>query len=161
MRGADGRLSISRSSRDAFAVREWLASDGDERKPDDATLAKGFRCDASGCIAKLPDGKLVAQVLSPDAFEEDCRNAAVVVTAREAPPKCDALIIDRNVSRAQSAIALKRRGDQWEWTAARPKRHDRPWARAVAAPGEPPAPAVARPQPRDATPRPEDLQPGD
>ena len=40
VRGADGRLSINRSGRDAFAVREWLAADGDERKPDDATLAK-------------------------------------------------------------------------------------------------------------------------
>jgi competence protein ComEC len=161
VRGADGRLSISRSGRDAFAVREWLAADGDERKPDDKTLALGFHCDASGCIAKLPDGRLVAQVLGADAFEEDCRKAAVVVTAREAPPKCDALIIDRNVSRTQGAIALTRNGDRWDRDAARPKGHDRPWAKAVAAPAETPAPSASRPQSRDATPGPEDLQPGD
>ena len=162
MRGADGRLSISRSGRDSFAVREWLAADGDERKPDDATLAQGFRCDASGCIAKLPDGRLVAHVLSPDAFEEDCRKAAVVVTAREAPPWCAALIIDRNASRAQGAIALRRNGDQWDSIEARPKGHDRPWAKAVAAPAEAaPAPSASRPQPRDATPRTEDMEPGD
>ncbi|MBX9844819.1 MAG: ComEC family competence protein [Xanthobacteraceae bacterium] len=161
VRGADGRLSVSRSGRDGFAVREWLAADGDERKPDDATLARGFRCDASGCIAKLPDGRLVAQVLAADAFVEDCRKAAVVVTAREAPPKCEALIVDRNVSRAQGAIALRRNGDQWDWTAARPKGHDRPWARTLAAPVETPAPSAARPQPRDATPRTEDMEPGD
>jgi competence protein ComEC len=161
VRGADGRLSISRSGRDVFAVREWLAADGDERKPDDKTLAQGFRCDASGCIAKLPDGRLIAQVLAADAFEEDCRKAAVVVTAREAPPKCDALIVDRNVGRAQGAIALRRNEDQWDWSAARPKGHDRPWARAVAVPAEAPAPSTSRPQPRDATPRTEDIEPGD
>ena len=53
VRGADGRLSIHRGSRDAFAAREWLAADGDARLPDDATLGEGFRCDASGCIARL------------------------------------------------------------------------------------------------------------
>jgi competence protein ComEC len=161
VRGADGRLSIHRSGRDAFAVREWLAADGDARATDDETLAQGFRCDASGCIVKLPDGRLVAQVLAADAFEEDCRRAAVVVTSREAPPKCEALVIDRNVSRAQGAIALTRNGDRWDWTAARPAGHDRPWARAPAAPVETPTPSYARPQSRDATPRPEDIQPGD
>ena len=52
VRGADGRLSIHRTGRDAFAVKEWLAADGDARLPDDKTLGQGFRCDASGCIAQ-------------------------------------------------------------------------------------------------------------
>jgi competence protein ComEC len=161
VRGTDGRLSIHRSGRDAaFAVREWLAADGDARLPDDANLGQGFRCDPSGCIARLADGRLVAQVLAADAFEEDCRRAAVVVTAREAPQACQALTIDRNVSRARGAIALKHYGEGWDVTAARPKGIDRPWARAVAEPAEAPAPSPSRPQPRDATPRTEDLEPG-
>jgi competence protein ComEC len=160
VRGADGRLSIHRGSRDAFAAREWLAADGDARLPDDATLAEGFRCDASGCIARLADGRLVSQVLAADAFEEDCRRAAIVVTAREAPPACQALVVDRTVSRARGAITIRRNGEGWDVTAARPKGQDRPWARAAAEPAETLAPAPSRPQPRDATPRTEDLEPG-
>ncbi|HEY5966021.1 MAG TPA: ComEC/Rec2 family competence protein, partial [Xanthobacteraceae bacterium] len=160
VRGADGRLSIHRGSRDAFAAREWLAADGDARLPDDATLGEGFRCDASGCIARLADGRLVSQVLAADAFEEDCRRAAIVVTAREAPPACQALIVDRTMSRARGAITIRRSGEGWDVTAAMPKGQDRPWARAAAEPAETLAPAPSLPQPRDATPRTEDLEPG-
>src|SRR4029079_12750856 len=71
VRGADGRLSVHRTGRDAFAVKEWLAADGDARLPDDKSLGQGFRCDPSGCIASHAGGTLVAQVTKPDAFEED------------------------------------------------------------------------------------------
>ena len=37
-RGPDGRLAILRSGRDTFAVKEWLAADGDARLPKDQTL---------------------------------------------------------------------------------------------------------------------------
>src|SRR5262249_7491760 len=66
-RGADGRLTIKRIGRDAFAVKEWLAADGDARTPDDKTLDRGFRCDAVGCIASLGDGTLVSVATSADA----------------------------------------------------------------------------------------------
>ncbi len=109
VRGADGRLTVHRTARDAFAVREWLAADGDARLPADQALGQGFRCDPSGCIARLADGRLVSQVIAPDAFEEDCKRAAVVVTSREAPPDCSALAIDRKTIRANGAMALRRR----------------------------------------------------
>jgi len=105
-------------------------------------------------------GRLVSQVLAADAFEEDCRRAAIVVTAREAPPACQALVVDRTVSRARGAITIRRNGEGWDVTAARPKGQDRPWARAAAEPAETLAPAPSLPQPRDATPRTEDLEPG-
>lgn len=160
VRGADGRLAIHRTGRDAFAIKDWLAADGDARLADDKTLGQGFRCDDSGCIARLADGRLVAQGLTPDAFEEDCRLAVVVVTSRELPAACKALAIDRKVSRRSGAIALRRNGEGFEVTAARPAGQDRPWARAPAMPDET-APTALRPQPRDATPRPEDLEAGD
>jgi competence protein ComEC len=160
VRGADGRLTVHRSARDAFATKEWLAADGDARLPDDKMLGQGFRCDASGCIARLADGKLVSQVLTPDAFEEDCRLAAIVVTSREVPGECKAIAIDRKVSRGNGAIALRWNGDGFEITAARPAGQDRPWARASDTPQAIAAPAV-RSQPRDATPRAEDLEAGD
>ena len=56
-------------------------------------------CDVIGCIARLVDGKLVAFVVAPDAFDEDCSRAALVVTAREAPPHCAATAIDRRSGR--------------------------------------------------------------
>jgi competence protein ComEC len=160
VRGADGRLAIHSTGRDVFTVREWLAADGDARPPTDTELGAGFRCDTSGCIARLPDGRLVAHVRTPDAFADDCESAAVVVTARNAPPRCSALVIDRVVSRDQGAIALTRQGDGFELTAARPPGQDRPWARARAAPAEVPSVTV-RTQPRNATPRPQDLEAGD
>ncbi len=112
-------------------------------------------------ITMLPDGKLVSRVLSPDAFEEDCRRALVVVTTRDAPPACAALTIDRKVSRASGALSLQRAGDGFEVTAARPAGQDRPWARARPEAVEGARTPTTRPTPRDATPRAEDLEPGD
>jgi competence protein ComEC len=160
VRGVDGRLSVHRTGRDAFAVKEWLAADGDARLPDDKGLGQGFRCDPSGCIAKLGDGKLVSQVITPDAFEEDCRLAAVVVTSRELPGECKALVIDRKVSRGNGAMALRWNGEGFEIKAARPAGLDRPWAHGPVVPLESATPPT-RPQPRDATPRTEDLEAGD
>ena len=159
VRGADGRLAIHRIGRDAFTAKEWLAADGDARLPTDKDLAKGFICDPAGCMARLADGRLVARVITADAFAEDCARAAVVVTEREAPPRCAALIVDRKVSRSQGAIALKQDGKGFAMTAARPVGQDRPWARAGAMPEE--SAAAARSQPRDTTPRSEDLEASD
>jgi competence protein ComEC len=160
VRGADGRLSVHRSARDAVAIKEWLAADGDARLPNDTTLGEGFRCDVTGCIGRLADGKLVSHVLRPEAFEEDCQRAVAVVTSREAPAECKALVIDRKVSRSSGAMALRWNGEGFEIAAARPAGHDRPWARASTAPDEAVLPAT-RPQARDATPRAEDLEAGD
>ena len=160
VRGADGRLSVHRTARDAFTVKEWLAADGDARLATDKTLEQGFRCDTAGCIASLAGGGLVSQVLTPDAFEEDCRRAAVVITSRELPADCKALAIGRDVSRAQGAMALQRNGEGFDITAARPTGQDRPWARAAAV-LQASVSSSPRPQPQDATPRTEDLEAGD
>jgi competence protein ComEC len=160
VRGADGRLAIHRTGRDAFAVREWLAADGDARLPADPALQTGYQCDEDGCIAKLLDGRLVSHVLAPDAFAEDCTRAAVVVSAREASPQCQAYVVDRKVWRARGAIALRRDGKGFRQTEARPAGTDRPWARSPDVPSEAAQPA-ARPTARDATPRSEDLEAGD
>jgi competence protein ComEC len=161
VRGSDGKLAILRQGGDAFTVREWLAADGDARLPTDAALRDSFVCDALGCTGKLADGRIVSYVTAPDAFEEDCGRAALVVTAREAPPRCAATIVDRKLSRSLGALSLIRDGDRWELSAARPASQDRPWARARV-PLETVQPVSStRPQPRDATPRVEDLEPGD
>jgi competence protein ComEC len=105
---------------------------------------------------------MVALPLAAEAFEEDCRRAALVVSQRSAPPSCGATLIDRAVWPRTGATALYRVGKGWETVVAFPPGYDRPWARALPAraDGETPS-SPARPPPRDATPRVEDLAPED
>jgi competence protein ComEC len=162
LRGESGRLSMVKQGSDIFAFREWLAADADARTPTDSTLGEGIRCDAAGCIGKLKDRSLVAIAKTLEAFEEDCRRAVLVVSTRDAPPGCAALVIDRGVWRRSGAMALRRHGERFEITAARPPGYDRPWARAAAPAAEALEPSRATPaRPRDATPRQDDLEAGD
>ncbi len=167
VRGTAGQFAVLRLGRDNFAVAEWLKADGDARLPTDPHLQDGFSCDEAGCVTRSGDGTLVALARTPGAFAEDCREAGVVASSRAAPPACAALTIDRNVLRANGAVALRRLRDQgsarWEITAARPSGSSRPWARMRVSPGEGislPG-TVTVPPARDATPRTEDLQAGD
>jgi len=181
VRRADGRLAIKRLGGDTFAARTWLAAAADSRTPADPTLAEGFRCDDVGCVAALPDGRLVAIALAADAFAEDCNRAVLVVTPRRGPPECAALLIDRAVREASGALALYRsdafEGRGFRIEAARPPGRDRPWAPA-AGPPQAIASSAARNRavepllfrggtqqprgpPRDATPAPDALEPDD
>jgi competence protein ComEC len=161
-RGSDGRLALLKTGSDSFAVREWLASDADARAPGDASLSQGTRCDALGCVARLSDGGFAALSLAPEAFADDCRRAAVVVTPGNGPAPCAAIMSDRASRQRTGAMTLRRAGDSFALTPARPPGYDRPWARAAPSAAEAEAAAQpARPVPRDATPRTEDLEPGD
>jgi competence protein ComEC len=164
VRGPTGKLTVMRtaSGSDAFAVREWLAADADARTPTDPTLRDGIACDEIGCVARLAEGAIVALPFAAEAFEEDCRGAALVVSQRTAPPSCAATAIDRTAWPRTGATALYRVGKGWERVVAYPPGYDRPWARALPArsSGETPS-SPARPIPRDATPGIEDLAAGD
>jgi competence protein ComEC len=155
IRGADGRLSVLASARDTFAIKEWLAADGDPRDAKDKSLHQGVTCDAVGCIGHLKDGRLASMVFKLEGFEEDCARASVVVSARASQRPCAATLVDRKVWRAHGAVALRWDGERFEETFARPPGTDRPWA---------PAPRVRSTKPaaaRDATPKEEDLEVGD
>jgi competence protein ComEC len=160
LRGSDGRLSVLHAGRDTFAVKEWLAADGDARGVKDADLHDGVRCDAVGCTGKLADGRLVAFALSAEAFVEDCARAAVVVSAREAPGDCPAVLLDRKAWRANGAMALRWTGERFEQSTARPPGYQRPWARGLVEPATIAA-TPTRPATRNATPRKEDMEAGD
>src|SRR4029077_19937297 len=103
VRGASGKFSVMRTGNsDAFSVREWLpggggarpphdaspqaglAADADARTPNDASLKAGATCDEIGCVTRLADGAIVALPFAAEAFEEDCRQAALVVSQRTA-----------------------------------------------------------------------------
>jgi competence protein ComEC len=175
VRGVNGRLAFHRTASDTFATREWLAADADGRDVNDKGLGEGIACDALGCIGKLADGRLVSYVFAPDAFEDDCRRAAVIVATRDTPPHCDAIVIGRKQWREQGALALYRDNHGFTIEPTRPLTYDRAWAPRImpaasasgqasqetpgnAAASPPPAPA---PPPRDATPASEDLQADD
>ena len=166
VRGADGRLAFHHTGGDTFAIREWLAADADGREVKDRGLGQGIACDASGCVGKLADGARVAYALTPDAFEDDCREAVLVVAARAAPPDCAATVIGRDLWRARGALALRRTASGFEVESTRAASFDRPWSPApvprranrVPSGGEPSSSAPARTPPRDATPQPEDVE---
>jgi competence protein ComEC len=165
VRGSDGRLSIVRGGSDTFAVRQWLAADADPRAHTDESLSAGIRCDPAGCVGRLGDGRLIALARSIEAFEEDCRRAAVVASPRDAPAHCAAMVIDRSALRRTGAVALRRSGEGFAISAVRPQGYDRPWARARAPVGNTSTPVAGNPASGapspDTTPRPEDLEPGD
>jgi competence protein ComEC len=160
VRGSDGLLAVHHTGGDTFAVKEWLAADADARDYHDRGLGKGISCDPSGCIGKLGNGGLVAYDTAPDAFEEDCRRAAVILTTRDAPPDCAAQVIGHAVWRDRGALALRSTGSGFAIESARPPNFDRPWAparqRATEANAVTTSPSHATP--RDATPKPEDIE---
>ena len=159
VRDAGGTLRVMAHRRDAFALREWLAADGDARDAADGTLTEGVRCDGDGCVARLSDGRAVALAKTAEAVSEDCETASFVVTARNAPPHCGVPIVDRHAVRAGGAAAVRVADGHFVMDWARPQTYRRPWTPQPAAAQPPvPRPAVA---PRDATPRPADLEPED
>ncbi|HUZ33689.1 MAG TPA: ComEC/Rec2 family competence protein [Xanthobacteraceae bacterium] len=168
VRGADGRLAFHRNGGDTFTIKEWLAADADGRNERDPKLGAGIACDPSGCVGKLADGRLVSYALSPEAFEEDCRRAAVMVATRDPPSECAAMVIGRKLWRQRGALTLRADGKGFVLEAARAANFDRPWARSArtsAATDDAAKSTVAvkptaasRNAPRDATPRVEDLE---
>jgi competence protein ComEC len=110
VRGGDGRYQIIGGKDAKFEMENWLRADADPRKPDAPDLANSVRCDPLGCIAKLGDGREAALVRKPDALDEDCRTAAVVVTRFMPPPGCGATatIVDKSMLARGGAVALYR-----------------------------------------------------
>ena len=74
------------------------------------TAASGrASCDPSGCIGKLGDGAIVAYAVEPEAFEDDCARAAVILAVHDDPPPgCAAKVIGRDIWYGRGALALRR-----------------------------------------------------
>jgi hypothetical protein len=162
VRGASGQLAFHHTGGDTFAVKEWLSADADARDYHDRALGEGIACDPYGCIGELGDGRLVAYDLTPDAFEEDCRRAVLIVTPRDAPADCAAQVISRGLWRQRGALALLREGAGFAIEGTRPANYDRPWSpqwpRRVETPSVSASGATPQLAPRDATPKPEDIE---
>lgn len=123
---AGGRLAILDARRARLAAESWLAADADTR-PAGPGLAASFSCDAWGCVARLADGAAVAVARRHEAFADDCRDAALVVTDLDAPAGCAAAVIDRRTLATTGAIALYRVKGRWVAEPARSPLAERPW----------------------------------
>jgi competence protein ComEC len=163
LRGANGRLAVLHVGRDAFAVEDWLVADGDTRDAHDKSLRQGIGCDPSGCIGTLGDGAIVAYAVEPEAFEDDCARAAVILAVHDdPPPDCTATVIKRETWYDRGALALRRDGAGFVIESARPQNYDRPWAPAWHARSaqfsDPATSAERNAAPRDATPAQDDIE---
>lgn len=160
VRGRDGRLHLIRAGKDSFLLKEWLAADADPRDANATSLADGVSCDEAGCVTPLADGRLVALSLRSDALADDCSRAALVVTARPAPPDCAAMVVNRQRLAAQGALALTQAGDGFAVRAVKARGASRPWSPAAAGEGVSELtlmPLSTAPRVRDATPSEADL----
>jgi competence protein ComEC len=128
IRSNGGRLAFVKIGHDTFAFREWLSADADPRTRKDKTLGQGVACDEAGCVGRLRDGAVVAVARTPEAFEDDCRRADLVISRYEAPRGCAATVVDRPVWQQGGALALRHVGRHWQMDASRPPGYDRPWA---------------------------------
>jgi competence protein ComEC len=159
-RGKDGRLTVLRAGRDPFAIKEWLAADADARTPKDGSLGSGVTCDAVGCIGRLGDNRLISMAMRIEAFAEDCARAAVVISDRESPGDCNAMLVDRALWQSYGAVALRWTADRFTQTVALPRSQDRPWTHRARAISENVASSSRQPS-RGAEPHQDDLTPDD
>jgi competence protein ComEC len=152
VRGPHGRLVIvGRPS--SFVAEQWLRADGDARLASDPSLREGVRCDRVGCVVTMADGRALALVQDPRAFEEDCRRAAAIVSRLTAPASCKAaLVLDRDALQAGGATALRLAGAGFEIWTARGTGEPRPWGRIVPAPRAPPPRPSAEPDEEEPAP---------
>jgi competence protein ComEC len=155
VRGMDGRLRVMRSAKDNFMVKEWLAADADIRLVDDASLTQAVSCDDAGCVAQMKGDRYATLALRPEALADDCANAAVIVTLRQVPRDCAALVIGRDQLQKRGTMVLRQTRTGFAIDAVRPKGTDRPWAPARLDDAAPDGSSPARPtstHPVDATP---------
>jgi competence protein ComEC len=108
VRGGDGHFAILGGKGATFDVENWLRADVDPRPAGDPSLGHGVVCDGLGCVARLPDGRVVALAMKRDALEEDCTAAAVVISRYDAPAGCAAAatVVDGQALAASGSHAL-------------------------------------------------------
>ncbi|MFX6815364.1 hypothetical protein ABTH42_19475, partial [Acinetobacter baumannii] len=57
------------------------------------------------------DGSTVALTLKPEAFADDCARAAIIVTLRQPPADCAAMVLDQEMLGRRGTLALRKTAD--------------------------------------------------
>jgi competence protein ComEC len=127
IRSESGNLIFPPATAAGYSVDNWLLADGDGRDAADASDESAFRCDLLGCIGVVK-GKTVALIRRPDALEEDCRLADIVI-APFTVRKCRAarVIVDRRALKSEGAHALYLEGLSIRTETVAASRGRRPW----------------------------------
>jgi competence protein ComEC len=125
----DDGLAISPWQRDSWITDGWLRSAGQTEAaawPEDGA-SDDLRCDELGCVA-LRNGQRVALVRRPEALEEDCALADLVISYPriEHCPNGTALIGPRALRRTGGLALWLDRGGIAQLT-VREVRGERPW----------------------------------
>lgn len=129
VRDRDGKLQAPKSRRASYTLAQWLKADGDSRTPKEAATGAGWQCDAYSCLSMVK-GRLLSFIAKPDAIQEDCRHASILVAPMDIRVPCPApkLILDRGAlwERGAAAISILDKGMAVEL--ASQERGVRPWA---------------------------------
>ena len=97
-RSDSGALNLSNSRAQPFVRYVWLRRTGIDNTrefPQPGAENEALRCDGQSCVGQIGAHR-IAFVTDPLAFEEDCRNADIIVADIPAPPSCQGprLVID-------------------------------------------------------------------
>jgi competence protein ComEC len=127
LRGADGALALTSARAAKFETGIWLRRNGQDAPAEPHELA----CDGAACVWQAR-GQAVALVRRPDAFAEECRLAAVVVSPTLAAPRgCrdPPAVIDKWSLWREGAHAVYLAPEGVRVETARGVSGDRPWVR--------------------------------
>jgi competence protein ComEC len=130
----DGGLALSPWQRDSWITEQWLRSAGQMQAaawPEVGQNADpGLRCDGLGCVVTR-QGRVVALARRPEALEEDCTLADLVISYPrvEHCPNGTALIGPQALRRS-GGIALWFERAEIEILTVREVRGERPWVQA-------------------------------
>jgi competence protein ComEC len=133
VRLADGGLALSPWQRDRWITDNWLQSAGQDHPAAWPAEGQGavddFACDAMGCVLTRA-GQTVALARRPEAIEEDCRVADLVVSYPriEFCPGATPLIGPRALRHA-GGLALWLEPSDVDMLSVRDARGERPWVR--------------------------------
>ena len=87
LRDGHGQFNIIYGRRTKFELEQWLAHDGDNRQPSDIRNKAGFRCDRTGCTARLAT-KPIAISRHPASLRDDCTRSTVLILPYPEPAGC-------------------------------------------------------------------------
>jgi competence protein ComEC len=129
VRDHKGQIAVRKTRKATFSLKLWMESDGDARTVKQARNGTGFQCDGKSCVVSV-QGKLISHVLHPAALAEDCRRAAVLITALPLSKSClqPEVVIDGRDLREKGAHVLTVRNGVVEVDYVAAHRGRRPWS---------------------------------
>lgn len=133
IRGAEGQFEGQVNTRDDYEVSQWLARDGDSRRPSDLRPGNVLDCSADQRCVGTVRGKTVIVAGSHKALPGDCKLADLLITSGTRPRRCprSTRVIDRRAVGREGthAIYISQAGEMRIETVEQ-SRGIRPWTMA-------------------------------